>query len=145
MFLVIAFRWGWTNESWYIVYGGPDRTKACKLAKTEANDRGGKYGCAVYEFNTDGTEYKVIAHESSLYGEAGPEHNERIEYFERLGQFTHGYASGRVLLPDPLNPGVMKYTDVEAPQLVKDEVQRHQKILQAWETAKALAQRQGEP
>lgn len=139
MYVVIAFRWGWTNNSWYIVYGGPDRTKACELAKSEANDRAGKYGCAVYEFTGDGTEYKIIAYECSSLAEEEPDHNERIAYFERLGHFVHDYAGGKVLLPDPLNPGTLKYTDVEAPQVVKDEVKRHGKILQAWDEAKARA------
>lgn len=137
MYLVIAFRWGWTNNSWYIVYGGPDRTKACALATAEANDRAGKYGCVAYEFDADGTGYKVIAYESSSYGEKEPEHNERLEYFERLGHFVDSYASGKVLLPDPFNPGRMKYTDVEAPQVVKDEVERQRKILEAWQRSMA--------
>jgi hypothetical protein len=137
MYLVIAFRWGYTNNSWYIVYGGPDRTKACAMATMEANHSGGKYGCVAYEFNADGTEYKAIHYESSSYGETEPQHNERIEYFERLGHFTHDYASGKVLLPDPFNPGRMKYTDVEAPQVVKDEVERQRKILEGWQRAMA--------
>jgi len=137
MYLVIAFRWGWTNSSWYIVYGGPDRTKACAMAKAEAEDRAGKYGCVAYEFNAEGTEYKVISYEPSTYGESEPEHNERLEYFERLGHFVDSYASGKVLLPDPSNPGLMKYTDVEAPQVVKDEVKGQRTILEAWNRAVA--------
>lgn len=140
-YLVIAYRWGWTNNSWYIVYGGSDRTKACALATAEANDRGGKYGCVVYEFDQDGTGYKSIAYEGSAYGEKEPEHNEKLEYFSRLGHFMDSYATGKVLLPDPMNPGRLIYTEVETPQVVKDEVGRQARILEVWrrsmESAKA--------
>lgn len=135
MYLVIAFRWGWTNNHWYIVYGGSDRAKACAMAKSERDNRAGKYGCVAYEFNAEGTDCSAIAYEASLYAEPEAEHNERIEYFRRLGHFMDGYANGNVLLPDPLNPGQMRYTDVEAPQVVKDEVGRQRKILEGWQKA----------
>lgn len=127
-FLVVAYRWGWTNAHQYPVYVGTDRTKAHALAQVETEDRGGKYGCAVYEFNADGTEYERTAYFSSIYDEDTPHRNYRIDMFESLGHRFAEFAEGKVMLPDPDNPGRLKDTEVEVPEWVKDEVTRRQRI-----------------
>lgn len=85
MYVVIAYRWGNTHGHHYMVYAGPDRTKAIALGATETNDRGGKYGCAVYEFDADGVDYQRIAYTASLYGEDEPDENRRIGMLTTLG------------------------------------------------------------
>lgn len=145
-YLVMAFRFGWINNHWYLVYGGPDRTRACALAADEARLRGGKYSCAVYEFSDLGTEYQLITYEGSTLDEKEPEHNERIEYHRRLGQFADEYASGLALLPDPANPNMLIYTTITAPdEVVVEEVKRQKLILAAFCRARAAAAARGAP
>jgi hypothetical protein len=128
VYLVVAHRWGWSNTHSYYVYAGPDRTKACALAQAECDDRGGKYGCVVWEFDADGVDYKRIAYfESSMDTSVtdGPHHNHRIDYFERLGQFVDEAASGHALLPKPDDPKYLSYQPVEPlPKFLLDEVER---------------------
>jgi hypothetical protein len=90
IYLVTAYRWGSTNDHQYQVYAGADRTKADALAALEVSERGGKYDCAVYEFNEDGTEYKLASYHAA-YDQTEPRHNWRIDMFEELGHFMHAY------------------------------------------------------
>lgn len=130
MYLVTAYRWGWLNGHQYQVYCGADRIKAIALARNEQNYRGGKYGCAVYEWNADGTECKCINYFGAImHQEEAPFHNWRLDYFEKLGHVLDSYGSGKMLLPDPQQPGRLKYIDVEKPpQYVLDEIARAQKF-----------------
>ena len=87
-YLVQAFRWGWTNNHHYLVYAGPDREKAIRLASAECAGRGGKYGVQVTEVTCNGEEIdhlEHIAYYSSLHGEKQPHTNWRIEWFESVG------------------------------------------------------------
>lgn len=125
MYLVTAYRWGWLNGHQYQVYCGPDHTKALALAQNETEDRGGKYGCAVYEWNEDGTDYKRVAYfGASMEHETEPFHNWRIDYFERLGHTLDEYANGKVW--GPTGEGTtLKREDIEPPpQCILNEVQR---------------------
>jgi hypothetical protein len=102
MYLVTAYRWGWLNGHQYQAYCGPDKTKALALAQAETQDRGGKYGCAVYEWNEDGIECRRIAYFGAMMEqEKEPFHNWRIDYFEKLGHILDRYATGNMLLPIP--------------------------------------------
>lgn len=126
IYLVTAYRWGSTNDHQYNVYCGPDRTKADALASDEVTGRGGKYDCAVYEFNDDGTEYKQVAYFPAGGGEqqTEPKRNWRIDMFERLGHFMDDWFDGEVLLPKRDDPGHLHYVKVDVPELVRFEVQR---------------------
>lgn len=121
-YLTIAYRWGWINNHHYIVYCGPDETKAVAMAESETSYRGGKYGCVVFRFNDDGTEYEQIHYSNSLWGEEKLHHNCRIDMFEELGHRLHDYASGNVLWPDPENPGFMKFIKKRPPKWIKELV-----------------------
>ena len=138
-FLVTAYRWGCTNEHAYHVYGGPDRTKALAMARAENADRGGKYACVVWEFDSDGTDYRPIAYYGSSCcpdSAVVPHHNHRIDYFERVGQFVHEAMSGKALLPDPANEKHMTYQEVAAlPDYLQAEVLRQRGYLKIWEEA----------
>jgi hypothetical protein len=129
-YLVVAYRWGWLNNHQYIIYCGPDETKAIALADSETGDRGGKYGAAVYKFNDDGTDYEKIYYTSSSYGEEKPYHNYRIDMFESLGHCMHDYADGYVFLPDPDKKGFMKRVDKRPPTWIKELVEREEKHYQ---------------
>lgn len=132
LYHVTAYRWGNLNLHQYRVYCGPDRTKAIALAENECNDRGGKYGCAVYEWNEDGTDCKRIAYFSAMmHEEPAPFHNWRIDYFERLGHLLDQWHKGTVLIADPANPkGAMKFVrDLpRPPPEILGEIERHEKL-----------------
>lgn len=136
-FLVTAYRWGCTNEHAYHVYGGPDRHKALALALAENSYRGGKYATVVWEFDSDGTDYKAIAynHSSCCLPEAVlPRHNHRIDYFERIGQFVAEARSGRALQPDPNDAKRLTYQEVSPlPGYLLAECDRQEAFLRIWE------------
>lgn len=125
MYVAIAHRWGWMNGHWYHVYAGPDQTKALALAQNVQEDRGGKYGCAVMQFDGDGTDYKRIAYFPSMHGEEKPYHNYRIDMFESLGHVMHDFARGTVYLPD--GTGRLKPQKVAPPEWVADAVNEAEK------------------
>lgn len=131
MYLVTAYRWGWLNGHQYQVYCGPDRTKAVALAENECNDRGGKYGCAVYEWNADGTDYKRIAYFGAIMEqEDAPFHNWCINYFESMGHTLDNYADGKVYVST--GEGTLRLEDIEPPpQRILDEIQRHKRLCEA--------------
>lgn len=129
IYLVTAYRCGNTNEHQYQVYCGPDRTKAIALAKSEREDRGGKYDCAVYEFDGDGTDYNLIEYFASYGEQTKPKRNWRIDYYKQLGQFMDDYADGRCLLPNSDRPGTLIYTPVTPDSLVVVEVKRKREWL----------------
>lgn len=79
----IAYRWGWLNNHWYTVYVGDDKDKAIALAQCETQDRAGKYGVEVREW--DGLEYKRIAYSPSTYGEQQPYTNAILYAREHIG------------------------------------------------------------
>jgi hypothetical protein len=137
-YLVTAYRWGNSNDHQYQVYAGPDRTKAEALAVEERAGRVGKYDCAVYEFNEDGTEYKQVAWFPSYDKDSsGAKINWRIEMFEKLGHFVDRYADGSCLLPDPDKQGFLTFAEVTPDPLVVAEVKRVREIHQRLEELSA--------
>lgn len=120
-YLVIAFRWGWTNAHQYVVYAGPDESKALALAQAECDDRAGKYGVAVYKANADGTEFKRVAYFNSVYQEESPHHNWRLDMLKTLGHRMEHFVSGKVLLSNNDGSNTLSFQDVgEPPQWVVD-------------------------
>lgn len=83
-YVVVAYRWGWTNNSFYFVWGGTDEDEAIAAAEKECEDRGGKYGVTVFRLSGDVEE--VVQHCPSSYGEKEPYINQRIELFDKIGQ-----------------------------------------------------------
>ena len=141
-YLVIAYRWGWINNHQYHVYAGQDKTKAIALALAEAHSRAGKYGCAVYGFDEDGTSRTLEVYFSSAYGERKPSHNDRIDMFEKLGYVLYDYSRGMAYLPDPEKEGCLKPTKVEPPEWVVAEVKRAEEFAEAM--LEAERKREGE-
>lgn len=124
-YLVVAYRWGNLNLGHHFVYLGTDEAQAIARARAENENRGGNYGCVVYEFR-DGHEQRVVAYFPSSWGEKHPLHNTRIDMLISLGLKFEDFAKGTVWLPsgDPDLPGLLEATTVEPPEWVKKEYGR---------------------
>lgn len=130
-YFVIAYRWGCTNLHHYFVYCGQDRTKADALANAECSDRGGKYGVAVYEFDTDGTNYNLASYFGAImHQEEKPFHNHRIDFFQSLGHKFADFAQGR---ETHVEDSIVKWKECDPPQWVKDEYEREKKTCEFME------------
>lgn len=100
-YTVVAYRWGWTNNSFYLVGATSALSRAIELADVECECRGGKYGVAVYAWKSD-EDYERIHYSPSSYGEDAPETNYRIQMFSDVGHRAHEAAtSGQVYMEDP--------------------------------------------
>ena len=99
-YLVIAYRWGWTNNSQYRVGCWTDQATAEAFAAKEHGERAGTYGVTVYELA--GEEEKMVRHFPSSYDEKEAHWNRRIALFERFGNvivpIVQGEATGDVSL-----------------------------------------------
>lgn len=126
-YLVIAYRWGWTNFSHYFVYSGQDREKAIALARAEQADRGGKYGCAVFEFEPGGEAFIMAEYAASAYDEKAPNTNRRLDELQMLGHLLESWDRDCVLLPDPDQDGYLKVTEVgPMPAWLREEMRRRE-------------------
>jgi hypothetical protein len=88
-YTVVAYRWGWTNESPQTQFcTTADVDRACAVADEVADNSAGKYGVAVYAWPKDNerTLHKYI---SSIYDEDEPYHNPRIDMFNGIGHKVH--------------------------------------------------------
>ena len=85
-FLVIAYRWGWTNAHHYIVGCYEHEDSAVNSAVAEAYSRGGKYGCCVLNIMHD--EVEQVFYTPSIYGEAKQAPNHRIDLFHHVGSYV---------------------------------------------------------
>jgi hypothetical protein len=139
-YIAVAYRWGFTNEHWYFVYVGLDAVKAVTLAEHEAQDRGGKYGCVVYEFDEGGTDYQQIFYSPSMTEEPstkGPQHNHRVDYFIALGLFFDSACEGAVYLPNQANESKLHKEVVTVPDVLKAERDRQRERMLAVMAASA--------
>lgn len=93
-YLATAYRWGWTNAHTYVVYCGNDYDRALELAEEENNDRAGKYGVDVRQYDEEGDWQMLLAYFKSSYGEDMPHHNYRLDYFNTLGHMMDEYVNG---------------------------------------------------
>lgn len=145
IYLATAYRWGETNNHWYYVYAGCDRTKAMALAQVERDDRGGKYGVAVWEFTPDGCDYRLAGYfpsSAETIDTMEPRYSHHIDYYHRLGSFLHEAATGKALLPNPQAPGTLTYQDVQIPDYQRVKVDSEQATLRAMhESDEALTKR----
>jgi len=113
LFLVVAYRWGASNDHQYFVYLGDDETKAHALARSEVDDRGGKYDCAIYTPNDDGTAFTLCGYVAARDDQTKPEHNWLLDMFEALGHELDRYADGKVTVPDPKDENCLKWEPCE--------------------------------
>ena len=133
LYLVIAYRFGWTNGHWYHVYIGTSREVALARAEAEALDRAGKYGVEVLEFDESGERPREIDYFPSFREETCAAHNHLNDFHAKVGQFIDDAARGRALLPDPVQPQYLTYQSVgELPKFLTDEVERRRQVLKMW-------------
>jgi len=128
-YIVLAYRWGSTNDHWYWLYAGPDLVKASALAESERDGRGRKYGCAVYETNDTGDEWTLAEYHGSG-DEKEPAHNWRLDYFERLGHVLDDYVRGQMHVPseredEQLKVRTLQIVAVEPDPMLVKEAERH--------------------
>lgn len=124
MFVVVAYRWGWTNFGWYIHDAFTDLNDAVNSADEECQGRGGKYGVAV-EKTPHG---EIAAYFPSSYGEAGPHCNRRIAVAEHIGlDVLNAVQDGEAMLPVD-GTDFLRATKVEAPQWMHERVKHYEEI-----------------
>ena len=126
-YTVIAYRWGWTNNTHYFVACTADADKACNLAREEADDRGGKYGVAVYEW-ADETSFVLHEYHPSTWGEDKPHHNDRIDMFHSLGHDLHGAVTTGVHWVATGEAGESAREVVEVPAWAVDKVRQREQM-----------------
>jgi hypothetical protein len=133
-FLVMAHRWGATNNHWYMVYGGDDFGKAYAMAKAENLDRGGKYATTVLGFRDSGEAHTALAYfPSSMEPDdaTAPHHNHRLDYFQQLGIFLDDAADGKCLLPTPGDVKRLTYQPVDCPPFMRMKVEEARQLHKA--------------
>ena len=121
-YIAIAYQFGWTNSTNYLVAASTERDEVIEAARIECENRAGKYGVLVIAFDSDpAVEQEHIAYFASRYGEEEPRDNPRINVFRRLGhKVCLAVETGAVDLPDPDDPGTLKSYQVEVPQWIRD-------------------------
>jgi hypothetical protein len=139
-FATVAYRWGFTNAHWYFVYVGTDQAKAIALADDEVQERGGKYGCAVFEFDESGTDYELIYYAPCMaedQANESPRHNHRIDYFETLGMALDDACEGMYWEKDPVVDGAMVHVKIPepVPLFLSNNREREHRRLEATQAA----------
>jgi len=120
-YLVTAYRWGWYNAQSYVVYCGNNYERAFVAAENENDDRAGKYGVIVQQW--DGGELKAdLDYFPSSYGEKGLSRNWRLDYINDLGHILLDYIDGNIWMPDaddPEFPNRLKLVKVDIDPLLQ--------------------------
>lgn len=126
MFFVIAYRWGWTNCHQYVVDCSAIQEEMIDVAHRECQDRGGKYGVAVYRVDSVNASHKLEVYFPSLCDETSPYVNAMIEVQKDIGRSVLDAATcGSTHLPSPVPDSTFLVdTPVEVPTWLKDEVNR---------------------
>lgn len=130
LYMVIAYRWGQLNGHQYLVYCGVDRDRAGSRARAEQVERGGKYGCAVYQLDENGANPKLVEYfGASMHNETAPFHNAQIDYLNRLGYLLQCYVRGAAYRAMPENEEFMELIEVDKPpQCILEEVSRQARL-----------------
>lgn len=135
-YVVMAHRWGNTNDGSFPVHAGTDKDEALEVAEDYPSYRGGKYGCEVIEFDGGEDRYhrpnqKRVAYFPSMVGEKEPETDWLKYQLEHLGHVMWtAQRDKQVWLPErdeELGIEVLKPHDIDPPQWLIDEVTRAMK------------------
>lgn len=121
-----AYRWGDKEGHQYVVAFHADFDWIIARAEHECQDRGGKYGVAVYGIGEDHEpENKMLAYYPSLYGERFP-----CDYGRQRAAMEIGYRileildDGKMLMEDSAKPGYLKYKPVKLPKAAMKEFKK---------------------
>jgi hypothetical protein len=121
LYIVMAYRWGWTNSHWHIVRATDDRDTAIAFASHEQMERGGKYGVAVHCLA--GEDNQIVAYFPSVYGEVQPFVNHRIMAAEQVGiAVIAAVEHGTAFVADA--DGKCRSVPVRVPAWLKNKVER---------------------
>jgi hypothetical protein len=130
-YLTIAYRFGQTNNHWYVVYMGDDQDKAMALAEDEVAERGGKYGVATFKVadtQTPELTYRtMLCYYASSLNETLPYHNYRYDELMEMGVILEDYTKGhvyRVEETSPQTPAFVEKVGIEPDDIVVKEVTR---------------------
>lgn len=130
-YLTIAYRFGQTNNHWYVVYMGDDQDKAMALAEDEVAERGGKYGVATFKVadtQTPELTYRtMLCYYASSLNETLPYHNYRYDELMEMGVILEDYTKGhvyRVEETSPQTPAFVEKVGIEPDAIVVKEVTR---------------------
>jgi len=127
-YVVMAYRWGNTNEHSFPVHAGQDKEAALEAAEDYPSYRGGKYGCEVLEFAAPDDEGARIAYFSSMVGEKEPAISWLKYQLEHLGHVMWtAQRDKQVWLPEKAEDGdyeILKPHPIDPPQWLVDEVTR---------------------
>jgi hypothetical protein len=91
MYVVIAYKWDCTNLHNYLIGATQDLDWAKEVAQAERDDRGGKYGVAVYETDCvhpedrDDRPIKIAHYVPSMLGREEPYSSLRNTSLEMIG------------------------------------------------------------
>lgn len=113
MYIAIAYRYGWTDEDWYIVAWGADMQTVCSRAQEENRSRGGKYGILVTDLSRE--DQPDVAYYSSSWGEKRPRFCENSYVWRQVGLMAiHAVNSGQ-----DVNPGLIQQWITEQKEIAK--------------------------
>ena len=136
LYTVVAYRYGCLNDHHYHVAATADEDVACNIAEEECNDRGGKYGVAVYAWSS-ATEHKQHAYFPSLAHEDAPYHNRRVDMYEALGHNLHtAVTTATVHDAEKTGDGLFRNIPraIEAPEWAVEFVRQQEQRLRFVET-----------
>lgn len=130
-YLTIAYRYGQTNNHWYVVYMGDDQDKAMALAEDEVAERGGKYGVATFKVaDTQAPELSyrtMLCYYASSLNETLPYHAYRYDELMDMGMILEDYVQGyvyRVEEHNPQTPAFVEKVGIEPNDIVVKEAKR---------------------
>jgi hypothetical protein len=130
-YLTIAYRYGQTNNHWYVVYMGDDQDKAMALAEDEVAERGGKYGVATFKVaDTQAPELSyrtMLCYYASSLNETLPYHAYRYDELMDMGMILEDYVQGyvyRVEEHNPQTPAFVEKVSIEPNDIVVKETKR---------------------
>lgn len=81
VYLAIAYRYGWSNGHWYVVFADTDKDKVLAIAELETHDRAGKYGVQVT------CDDEIVAYFPSSRGESRPLLNVHVYADRHIGSW----------------------------------------------------------
>ena len=130
-YLTIAYRFGQTNNHWYVVYMGDDQDKAMALAEDEVAERGGKYGVATFKVSdTQAPELSyrtMLCYYASSLNETLPYHAYRYDELMDMGMILEDYIQGhvyRIKEHNPQTPAFVEKVGIEPDAIVVKEANR---------------------
>lgn len=121
-FTLVAYRYGQLNAHQYTVAQTPELGRALEIAEQARDERAGKYGVAVYQWESEGSCQRV-AYYPSQAKEAEPADNVRLEQYLDLGHWLVDAVSRReIRIADPAGAEPNIPVAVDIPSWIEEAV-----------------------